>query len=74
MATFSAHKVVSALPASLSSSTLYFVRNGAGFDLYLTNESGIVIAYPINNNSASGNIDGSTPSSTATSNIDGGTP
>lgn len=41
-------KYVSALPATLTRNTLYFVRNGAGFDIYCTNESGTVVAYALN--------------------------
>jgi hypothetical protein len=73
MPIFSAQKVVSALPQTLNPSTLYFVRKNEGFDLYLTNETGTLIAYPINV-SASGNIDGGVPSSASVSNIEGGTP
>lgn len=41
-------KYVSALPATLTRNTMYFVRNGAGFDIYCTNESGTVVAYALN--------------------------
>lgn len=41
-------KHVSALPGTLTADTKYFVRNGAGFDVYLTNSTGTVVAYPIN--------------------------
>lgn len=43
-----AEKYVSALPGTLVADTLYYVRNGAGFDLYLTNSTGTVVAYPQN--------------------------
>jgi hypothetical protein len=45
---FLAKKVVASLPGSLSASTVYFVRVGTGFDIYVTNESGTVVAYTIN--------------------------
>ena len=42
------HKVLS-LPAELEKDSLYFVLNGDGFDLYVTNHYGsIVQAYPLN--------------------------
>jgi hypothetical protein len=41
-------KYVSALPATLTRNTMYFVRNGAGFDIYCTNDSGTVVAYALN--------------------------
>lgn len=75
MATFIARKEVASLPGTLSASTLYFVRTGVGFDIYLTNESGTIVAYPLNSSGSSNdNIDGGTPSSTPTIGIDGGTP
>jgi hypothetical protein len=43
-----AEKYVSALPGVLVADTLYYVRNGAGFDVYLTNSAGTVVAYPLN--------------------------
>ncbi|VXC63787.1 hypothetical protein [Sphingomonas sp. AX6] len=42
------HKVVAALPPVLEPSALYFVRVGAGFDLYVTNELGLVASYKQN--------------------------
>lgn len=50
-------KVVSALPGTLASSTIYFVRVGSGFDIYVTNETGTVVAYPINNAKSGANSD-----------------
>lgn len=41
-------KYVSALPATLTRNTIYFVRNGEGFDIYCTSESGTVVAYALN--------------------------
>jgi hypothetical protein len=43
-----AQKVVSSLPTTLEADTIYFVRVGAGFDLYVTNASGLIVAYPLN--------------------------
>lgn len=48
MATVKHHKVVAALPAELEPDALYLVRSGAGFDLYATNHSGLIAAYPLN--------------------------
>jgi hypothetical protein len=47
MAVFKAHKVVSALPDPLEADALYYVRAGAGFDVYLTDTTG-AIAYAQN--------------------------
>jgi len=41
-------KVVSALPGTLTADTIYFVRVGTGFDIYVTNHSGTIVAYPQN--------------------------
>ena len=41
-------KHVSALPVTLTADTKYFVRNGLGFDVYLTNSTGTIVAYPLN--------------------------
>lgn len=57
MATFLSHKVVSALPGTLAASSIYFVRVGSGFDIYVTNETGTVVAYPINNAKSGANSD-----------------
>jgi hypothetical protein len=46
---FKASKTVNALPGVLEASTLYLVRAGSGFDAWLTNEAGLVVAYPLNN-------------------------
>lgn len=48
MAQVKHHKFVAALPAQLEANAIYYVRAGAGFDLYVTNSSGTVVAYPIN--------------------------
>ena len=41
-------KHVSALPGTLAADTLYYVRTGAGFEVYLTNSTGTLVAYPLN--------------------------
>lgn len=41
-------KVVAALPAELVADAIYYVRVGTGFDIYVTNSSGTVVAYPSN--------------------------
>lgn len=41
-------KVVSQLPATLSKNTIYYVRVGNGFEIYCTNDSGVIVAYPTN--------------------------
>lgn len=48
MSEFKAHKVVSALPNPLDADTIYFVRTGAGFDIYVSDTTGNV-AYTANN-------------------------
>ncbi|WAB91963.1 hypothetical protein OSS47_28260 [Pseudomonas citronellolis] len=42
------HKVVSALPVELEPNSIYFVRRGAGYDQFVTNATGLVVAYPMN--------------------------
>jgi hypothetical protein len=44
---FRTHKVVSSLPVTLEPNAVYFVRAGAGFDLYCTDQTGN-IAHQIN--------------------------
>ncbi|WP_159745008.1 hypothetical protein [Chryseobacterium sp. 8AT] len=41
-------KVVSQLPSTLQKNTIYYVRVGNGFDIYVTNDSGFIVAYPSN--------------------------
>lgn len=48
MAQVKFHKFVAALPAELEPNAIYYVRVGAGFDIYVTNGSGVVVAYPLN--------------------------
>jgi len=57
MAALLTNKVVSALPGTLAASSIYFVRVGSGFDIYVTNETGTVVAYPINNAKSGANSD-----------------
>lgn len=47
MATFRARKVVSALPTPLEPDTLYAVRVGEGFDLYISDNTG-TLAHKVN--------------------------
>jgi hypothetical protein len=53
MGRFRAEKVVSALPTTLAPDTIYCVRVGVGFDLYVSDSTGAV-AHKVNapNNSA----------------------
>lgn len=48
MADFNAAKVVAAVPSPPEPDTIYLVRTGAGFDMYVTNSVGEVKAYPLN--------------------------
>jgi len=47
-------KSVAQLPTTLEPDTLYFVRASTGFDLYLTNKAGVLVAYKMNS-AAAGN-------------------
>lgn len=51
MAEIRSEKYVTNLPVTLIANTIYYVKNGAGFDMYVTNNSGTIIAYPINTSS-----------------------
>lgn len=42
------HKVVSALPGTPEPNSIYYVRIGTGFEIYVTNDQGTVVAYPAN--------------------------
>ena len=42
------HKIVSALPDPLEANSIYYVRVGTGFDTYVTNDIGLVVAYESN--------------------------
>lgn len=48
MANIKHHKFVAALPAVLEANSIYFVRVGSGYDQYVTNSSGQIVAYPMN--------------------------
>lgn len=48
MPTISQFKVVVALPSTLEADAIYWVRSGSGFDIYVTNGSGTIVAYPAN--------------------------
>lgn len=48
MPTISQFKVVASLPSTLEPDAVYYVRVGTGFDIYVTNSSGTVVAYPSN--------------------------
>jgi len=48
MANFKPHKIVSSLPEELEANSVYYVRVGAGFDIYTTNSSGTIVAYALN--------------------------
>ncbi|QEY73211.1 hypothetical protein [Pseudomonas denitrificans (nom. rej.)] len=48
MANIKHHKFVASLPTVLEADSIYFVRVGTGFDIYVTNSSGTIVAYPIN--------------------------
>ena len=73
MSNIKASKTVNTLPGVLQSSTIYFVRSGTGFDIFVTNESGTIVAYPLNQSGGSpGIIDGGNAFSVPVSNIDGG--
>lgn len=63
MATFHIEKIVSALPATLVPDTVYMIRTGAGFDLYVSDATGSV-AHKVNAvaPSSGGFYDGGTPS------------
>ena len=50
MAKLLTKKVVNILPTPLTADTIYFVKAGIGFDLYVTNSSGTIVAYPLNVN------------------------
>ena len=54
MAELRIEKYVNNLPSVLIANTIYYVKNGAGFDVYITNNSGTIIAYPLNLVSSSG--------------------
>ncbi|SDS21940.1 hypothetical protein SAMN05216421_1121 [Halopseudomonas xinjiangensis] len=48
MARIKHHKVVSSLPAELEADSVYYVRVGTGFDIYVTNGLGTLVSYELN--------------------------
>lgn len=52
MTDFRAAKVVAAVPSPPEPDTVYFVRAGSGFDLYVTNGVGVPVAYKLNGGSS----------------------
>lgn len=48
MAIAKLHKVVASLPETLEADSVYFVRVGTGFDIYVTNGAGQIVAYTLN--------------------------
>lgn len=53
MAQIKVDKVVVALPSTLEPNTVYAVRVGVGFDLYMSDDTGS-IAHPLNSNGSTG--------------------
>ncbi len=49
-------KYVSSLPGVLIANTIYYVKNGLGFDMYITNDSGTIVAYPLHTSSSPSGI------------------
>lgn len=54
MAELRIEKVVGSLPGSLVADTIYFVRTGAGFDIYVTNTTGTIVSYALNQSGGGG--------------------
>ncbi len=42
------HKYVATLPNTLEANAIYYVRVGDGFDIYVTNSSGTIVAKKLN--------------------------
>jgi len=53
MAVFKIEKNIAVLPETLTADTVYAVRTGAGFDLYITDSTGS-IAHTVNSGGGSG--------------------
>lgn len=64
MALVKHHKHVASLPTELEPDAIYYVRSGGGVDVYVTNGSGLIVAYKVNTGGGSVN---------ATINLDGPT-
>ena len=62
-------KVVSSLPGTLEANTLYYVRVGVGFDLYLSDSTGTV-AYLLNPKVPQGGTAGQVPKKNSSTNFD----
>lgn len=54
------HKVVATLPSQLKPDSIYYVRQGVGFDIYVTNSAGAVDAYTSNTTAKINNHIGAT--------------
>ena len=48
MAELRSEKYVNNLPAVLTANTIYYVKTGSTFDMYITNDIGTLVAYPMN--------------------------
>lgn len=68
------HKVVAALPAPLEADSVYYVRKGSGFDMYVTNGAGIVTAYELNSSAGIAAIIRPVPESPLSGELVGATP
>ncbi|MDD5360410.1 MAG: hypothetical protein PHI79_03430 [Sulfurovaceae bacterium] len=69
MGTIKFRKEVSALPAELSTNTLYMVRVGTGFDLYVSDSTGSV-AHKINSSNSLDIIEAASPETGTTHTFD----
>lgn len=47
MAEMRVEKLVGSLPGSLTANTVYYVKNGNIIDVYVTNETATIVAYPV---------------------------
>lgn len=48
MAELKTHKYVNTLPTILEADSIYYVRFGNGFDIYITNTTGTIVAHKLN--------------------------
>lgn len=48
MANINLHKIVWTLPETLEANSIYFVKVWAWFDMYITNDAGVIIGYELN--------------------------
>lgn len=73
MSTLKAQKVVAALPAVLEADTIYLMRVGTGYDQFVTNHSGTIVAYPMNQTAGGGvQLGGADASQTLIVSLNGG--